>query len=135
MASDLSFILKTPQALTLLLGIGGFGIILGYYLGRPTPSRTSKSPNKKSWPNSYDVTVHRGSSDEEAEGQDEDEDEDSEEGDGKELKDFSNIREEVKLVLVVRTDLGMGKGLGHFPIFRLCLVLLLQCCTDISLSQ
>ena len=31
-------------------------------------------------------------------------------GDGKELKSFANTQEEVKLVLAVRTDLGMGKG-------------------------
>lgn len=31
-------------------------------------------------------------------------------GDGQELKTFANTEEEVKLVLAVRTDLGMGKG-------------------------
>jgi PTH2 family peptidyl-tRNA hydrolase len=53
---------------------------------------------KKSWPNSYDVKIHTDSSDEDAE------------GDGKELKSFEDTADEVKLVLVVRTDLNMGKG-------------------------
>ena len=37
-----------------------------------------------------------------------DEDEDEEQG---ELKGFEGNKEECKLVLVVRTDLGMGKGM------------------------
>lgn len=42
---------------------------------------------------------------------DSEEDEDSEEeGDGTELATFEGNNDEVKLVLVVRTDLGMGKG-------------------------
>lgn len=38
------------------------------------------------------------------------EDEESEEEQEGELKAFEGNREECKLVLVVRTDLGMGKG-------------------------
>ena len=103
--------------------------------------REGKSKSEsESWPNSYDVTIHPDSSDEElmrrlqrrdrkaaqeqgddGEGLkmeksgDEDEDEDD---DGGELgPDVVNSREEVKLVLAVRTDLGMGKGI--FPIFSL----------------
>lgn len=56
------------------------------------------------------VVGEKGLSDEEDEDEDEDsEDEETEEEEG-ELATFEGNTEEVKLVLVVRTDLGMGKG-------------------------
>ncbi|KAL6717654.1 hypothetical protein ACLMJK_005569 [Lecanora helva] len=85
-------------------------------------TKNKKGSEKKSWPNSYDVTIHPDSSDEELMKQlkggnrkttpsSEEEDEDSESERGKvDLKAFEGNREECKLVLVVRTDLGMGKG-------------------------
>jgi PTH2 family peptidyl-tRNA hydrolase len=95
--------------------------------GKPLP----KGP-KKSWPNSYDVNVHVDSSDEELmkaretalknekevreseEEEEEDSDEiacSSEEEGGMLQSEFEGYEgEEVKLVLCVRTDLGMGKG-------------------------
>ncbi|KAJ9618576.1 peptidyl-tRNA hydrolase [Exophiala oligosperma] len=90
------------------------GLLAGYFIGQGSSIGVfggSSGPTglKKSWPNSYDVKVHADSSDEQADDEDEDEDED-EEGDGNELKDFRDSKEEVKLVLAVRTDLGMGKG-------------------------
>jgi PTH2 family peptidyl-tRNA hydrolase len=65
---------------------------------------------KKSWPNSYDVKIHTDSGDEEAGAPGSDEEDEDAEGDGKELKSFEDTADEVKLVLVVRTDLNMGKG-------------------------
>ncbi|KAL6247934.1 hypothetical protein RBB50_005282 [Rhinocladiella similis] len=90
------------------------GLLAGYFIGQGSSigvfgGSSTSSGVKKSWPNSYDVKVHADSSDEQADDEDEDEDEE-EEGDGNELKDFRDSKEEVKLVLAVRTDLGMGKG-------------------------
>ena len=52
------------------------------------------------------------------EDEDDDDDDDSEEEDekeqGSELSTFPENKEECKLVLVVRTDLGMGKGISFF---------------------
>lgn len=87
------------------------GLLAGYFLGQGSSIGIfgNSNPNgaKKSWPNSYDVKVHAESSDEQA---DDEEEDDEEDGDGKELSDFRDSKEEVKMVLVVRTDLGMGKG-------------------------
>lgn len=91
-------------ATAIVAGITGFFLGQGAALGL-----FSSSKPKKSWPNSYDVKVHRGSSDEEEE--EEEEEEDSEEEEGGELANFEGNNEEVKLVLVVRTDLGMTKGM------------------------
>jgi PTH2 family peptidyl-tRNA hydrolase len=102
-----------------------FGLLAGYFLGQGSSiglfgSSGNPTDIKKSWPNSYDVKVHADSSDEEVgdkgdeeegDDDDDDEDEDEDEDDGKELNDFKGSREEVKLVLAVRTDLGMGKGM------------------------
>ncbi|KIV83912.1 peptidyl-tRNA hydrolase [Exophiala sideris] len=88
------------------------GLLAGYFLGQGSSIGLFGQGNpdgKKSWPNSYDVKVHADSSDEQADDEDEEE-EDEDEGDGNELKDFRDSTEEVKLVLAVRTDLGMGKG-------------------------
>jgi len=73
------------------------------------PPTTETNQVKKSWPNSYDVTVHADSSDEEAGGESDADDKDMD-GNGKELNSFEDTTDEVKLVLVVRTDLNMGKG-------------------------
>lgn len=92
------------------------GLLAGYFLGQGSSigvfgGAGSGSGAKKSWPNSYDVKVHADSSDEaDDEGEGEEEEEEGEEGDGTELSSFQDSNEEVKLVLAVRTDLGMGKG-------------------------
>lgn len=125
MTTDFLSILKSPPFIGTSIGIFALGTWLGHSFAT-TASATSSalrsgsgssSGKKRSWPNSYDVKVHRGSSDEEEEEEEgngvlseSEEQEDSEEGDGSELKDFSSTREEVKLVLVIRTDLGMTKG-------------------------
>ncbi|KAK2796560.1 hypothetical protein FQN50_009505 [Emmonsiellopsis sp. PD_5] len=108
-------------ATALLAGVTGFFLGQGASLGlfgsgsrTQTAGQRQRQGQRKSWPNSYDVKVHGGSSDEEEE--EEESDSGSEEGEedegemGGELATFEGNREEVKLVLVVRTDLGMGKG-------------------------
>ncbi|KAK2748830.1 hypothetical protein FQN55_003972 [Onygenales sp. PD_40] len=101
-------------ATALLAGVTGFflgqGASLGLFgFGSRTQIAGQRQRQRKSWPNSYDVKVHGGSSEEEEES-DDSEDDEEEEGMGGELATFEGNTEEVKLVLVVRTDLGMGKG-------------------------
>lgn len=110
-----------PQAqreLAFNIALGMVCLTVGYLLGEvsnsglfdsSTATRNESNQTKKSWPNSYDVTVHADSSDEEANGESDRDDEDMD-GNGKELKGFEDTTDEVKLVLVVRTDLNMGKG-------------------------
>jgi hypothetical protein len=91
------------------------GLLAGYFIGQGASigvfgGSGGSQQAKKSWPNSYDVKVHADSSDDQADDEDEADDEADEDGNGKELKDFKDSNEEVKLVLAVRTDLGMGKG-------------------------
>lgn len=84
--------------------------VTGYFIGQGASLNLFKE--KQGWPNGYDVKVHVDSSDEE----EEDSEEDSEdEGNGEELAHFKENSEEVKLVLVVRTDLGMTKGMLSLP--------------------
>ncbi|KAL8914714.1 MAG: hypothetical protein Q9171_000727 [Xanthocarpia ochracea] len=132
---------QPPSATSIIIGTAILGVALGYFIGQgsslgifgstPPPSKgKSKSKNaKKSWPNSYDVTIHPDSSDEEVfkqirgadlgiESQESSEDTSSDEPEAGDqlgqkqegLNQFEENREECKLVLVVRTDLGMGKG-------------------------
>ncbi|CBF85966.1 aminoacyl-tRNA hydrolase PTH2 [Aspergillus nidulans FGSC A4] len=82
--------------------------IAGYFIGQGASLGLFSTKEKEGWPNGYNVKPHRGSSDEEDDTEQEESDE--EEGDGTELANFENNTEEVKLVLVVRTDLGMTKG-------------------------
>lgn len=84
--------------------------VTGYFIGQGASLGLFRE--KQGWPNSYDVKVHRDSSDEEDEGSESEEEEsDEEEGNGEELASFKENTDEVKLVLVVRTDLGMTKGM------------------------
>jgi peptidyl-tRNA hydrolase, PTH2 family len=116
---------SAPSTASVAVAVGLIALTAGYFLGQGSniglfgsSGNPSKSPGtKKSWPNSYDVTIHPDSSDEElmaqqragagAQAEESDSDDD---GDEKELKSFANTAEDVKLVLAVRTDLGMGKG-------------------------
>lgn len=100
-----------PSTTTYVIATAIIAGISGYFLGQGASLGLFSSKEKEGWPNSYNVKVHRGSSDEEDETEEEEESEE-EEGDGSELANFENNNEEVKLVLVVRTDLGMTKGTG-----------------------
>ena len=118
-----------PSSLALAFSSLLLGLVAGYFIGQgssiglfssssSSTSRTSRSkrkPQAKSWPNSYDVTIHPDSSADEAPAEADDEDSDSNsnsssEEDAPDIKSFSNTTDEVKLMLVVRTDLGMTKG-------------------------
>ena len=90
--------------------------ITGYFIGQGSSLGLFSTKEKEGWPNSYNVKVHRDSSDEEYESEEEEEDSEDE-GDGTELGNFDESAEEVKLVLVVRTDLGMTKGMFSLPFF------------------
>jgi PTH2 family peptidyl-tRNA hydrolase len=110
--STASYVIATA----ILCAVGGYFIGQASSLGLFGSSGDSRK--KSSWPNSYDVKIHPDSSDEELmtnlenEGiRDTEDDDDSDEEQG-ELKDFPENKEECKLVLVVRTDLGMGKGVS-----------------------
>lgn len=85
------------------------GIVVGYFIGSsslssPSPA-ASLGKNKQNRPNSYDLDTNEV-----------DDDADEEVGqDG--LKVFEGKGGECKLVLIVRTDLGMNKGssVPYFP--------------------
>lgn len=83
--------------------------VTGYFIGQGASLNLFNE--KQGWPNSYNVKVHRESSDEEYERDDSEDDDTEDEGNGEELANFKDNIEEVKLVLVVRTDLGMTKGM------------------------
>ncbi|KAJ5093253.1 peptidyl-tRNA hydrolase 2 [Penicillium angulare] len=79
--------------------------VTGYFIGQGASINLFKE--KQGWPNGYDVKPPVDSSDEELEAESDDE---SDDGNGEELANFKDNVEEVKLVLVIRTDLGMTKG-------------------------
>ncbi|KAL8661440.1 MAG: hypothetical protein Q9168_008386 [Polycauliona sp. 1 TL-2023] len=128
-----------PSTTSIIIGTAILAVALGYFIGQgsslgifsspppPTKSKSSRKNPKKSWPNSYDVTLHPDSSDEEVfkqirgadlgmssqESSRDSSSDEAEESLGQKqegLNQFEGNREECKLVLVVRTDLGMGKG-------------------------
>ena len=104
--------LNLPAKLTSIyenpLAIATAGVFIGFAIGRFTapistanylkasaPQRSGKSNNK----------TNPGSAPQ---------DDDEESDDQGELQDFKSGNEECKLVLVVRTDLGMTKGITHY---------------------
>ena len=104
-----------PSTISIAFATGLLGLLVGYFLGqgssigvfdRSGSSNSAKA--KKSWPNSYDVKVHADSSDEEDGDEDEDDDESAVLVES--MSGFQDTNEEVKLMLAVRTDLGMTKG-------------------------
>ena len=114
-----------PSTAAVALSVGVIAVTVGYFVGQgstiglftSSSSQSRSSRKAKSWPNSYDVTIHPDFSDEELmaqqrsgdPGNKSDEESDAENEDA-ELNSFPHSTEEVKLVLAVRTDLGMGKG-------------------------
>lgn len=123
---------ERPPSSSAAIGIATavLGIVVGYFIGSAsslglfstTPSFSSSRKHKKSWPNSYDVDIHPDSSDEElmkglrrekaekAEAETSDDDDEKEEGEQDGLTAFEGVEGDCKLVLIVRTDLGMNKG-------------------------
>ncbi|KAL5001969.1 peptidyl-tRNA hydrolase PTH2-domain-containing protein [Aspergillus recurvatus] len=99
----------SPSTATYVVATAIIAGITGYFIGQGASLGLFSMKEKEGWPNSYNVKPHRGSSDEEDDSEEEGES-DEEEGDGAELANFENNTEEVKLVLAVRTDLGMTKG-------------------------
>ena len=113
---------SSPTTVSIAVATAILGTVAGYMFGAASSLNLSRSaPSekpRKSWPNNYDVTLHPDSSDEElmahlkgdkdaAGAEDGESDEEGAEG---QLKAFEDAAGECKLVLVVRTDLGMGKG-------------------------
>lgn len=122
-----------PAPSTTVIGAAIIGAFAGFFIGqasslglfasRPSSTTSERHP-KKSWPNSYDVMLYLDSSDEELNtrgesgARDEEETSDEEDaGENGELSAFEGNDEGRKMVLVVRTDLGMGKGIqsSHLP--------------------
>ena len=106
-----------PSTAAVAIATAIVAALAGYFLGQANSLGLFGGPritSKESWPNSYDVKVHADSSDEESlsspEDRDDGEEEEKEEERQGELKSFEDSTEECKLVLVVRTDLGMTKG-------------------------
>lgn len=108
MAAPLSHVPPTTAAYVIATAI--IAGVTGYFIGQGASLGLFRE--NQGWPNGYDVKVHKDSSDEEADGEDpEDQSDEEDEGNGEELASFKDNEEEVKLVLVVRTDLGMTKGM------------------------
>ena len=126
-----------PSTASIALATAILSVATGYLIGSASSigifgssGRNKKAPTK-SWPNSYDVTIHPDSSDEELmeqlgrkKGKEVKDSEDEDEADSSddeqitgELASYEGNKEECKLVLVVRTDLGMSKGN-----FQLCCI-------------
>lgn len=112
-------------AVAILAGTVGFFLGQGSSIGLFDSSGNPKDA-RKSWPNSYDVDVHADSSDEELQSRGnrrttdrKSESESEDESGGDEPKTFENNTEEVKLMLIVRTDLGMTKGMNEQAICSL----------------
>lgn len=112
---------SAPSTAAIALATGILCALGGYLLGQASSlglfgSGTRKSGAGRSWPNSYDVTIHPDSSDEElmkslkGDGVLDSEVDESEDENQGELKAFADNKEDCKLILVVRTDLGMTKG-------------------------
>jgi hypothetical protein len=97
-----SYVLATA----ILAGVTGYFIGQGASLGLFSSSSTRRSTSGSG---RQAGGKHADDDDWDSESEDEDEDEDA--GD---LATFEGNRDEVKLVLVVRTDLGMGKGKESF---------------------
>lgn len=118
-----------PSTLAIVISTGILGLVTGFFIGQGSSLGlfSSSSKAKKSWPNSYDVTVHPDSSDDElmehlrggrrsrvdnsdgGRSSGSEEDEGNRGGGG--LSTFEDSKgQEYKLVLVVRTDIGMNKG-------------------------
>jgi len=110
MAAPVSIDRLPPTTTAYVIATAIIAGVTGYFIGQGSSLNLFKE--KEGWPNSYNVKVHSHSSDEEdGEDSEEEETDEEEEGNGEELASFKDNTEEVKLVLVVRMDLGMTKGM------------------------
>ncbi|KAL9620683.1 MAG: hypothetical protein Q9160_004819 [Pyrenula sp. 1 TL-2023] len=112
----------SPSTAAIAIAVAIVAGTVGFFLGQGSSiglfdSGGNPKDARKSWPNSYDVDVHLDSSDEELQSRGnrkttdrKSESESEDDSGGEELKPFENNTEEVKLMLIVRTDLGMTKG-------------------------
>lgn len=99
--STASYVFATAIIAGVIGYFAGQGASLGLFSSTPTRSKRSTPKGAN----------NRKADDEDDEESDfEDEDDDETEDDAAPLATFDGNRDEVKLVLVVRTDLGMGKG-------------------------
>lgn len=110
MAAPVSLDRIPPTTTAYVIATAIIAGVTGYFIGQGASLGLFKE--KQGWPNGYDVKVHKDSSDEEGEDSDSEEKSDENLGNGEELASFKDNIDEVKLVLVVRTDLGMTKGLS-----------------------
>jgi hypothetical protein len=92
-------------ASAILAGVVGFFIGQGASLGLFSSTTAKSFSERRKASLKGDKTQGKGDSSSE-----EDWENESDEEDGEELATFAGNNDEVKLVLVVRTDLGMGKG-------------------------
>src|SRR4051794_5950148 len=110
MAAPVSLDRIPPTTTAYVIATAIIAGVTGYFIGQGASLGLFKE--KQGWPNGYDVKVHKDSSDEGGEDSDSEEESDEDVGNGEELASFKDNIDEVKLVLVVRTDLGMTKGLS-----------------------
>ena len=103
-----------PSTTAMLVATAILAGVAGFFLGQGASIGVfASTPRRRRWGMTVKAPAGHGSSDDELEG------EDSEEEDRGELATFEGNTDEVKLVLVVRTDLGMGKGMDYTCLFCL----------------
>lgn len=123
MAAPVSLDRLPPTTTAYVIATAIIAGVTGYFIGQGASLNFLKE--KEGWPNSYNVRVHRDSSDEEYEEED-DASDDEDEGNGEELAQFKENAEEVKLVLVVRMDLGMTKGMSFLGLLPGLIIVIIK---------
>lgn len=108
-------------ATALVAGVTGYYIGMGASVGvftfnKDNATETTKKTRKEIGPMASESKNGSSETEDESSGSEDDSDEEDEKLD---LATFENNRDEVKLVLVVRTDLGMTKGLFFIYTFFL----------------
>lgn len=98
-----------PSAAAIAVSTAIIAGITGYYIGQARSIGLFAKPGTR--PPAAPLAQESDISDADAASSGDDEDEEDDLQDLGELKTFSDTAEECKLVLVVRTDLGMGKGM------------------------
>ena len=96
--------IRDSRAMGAAVALLVIGTVAGFFIGRLTAPASEESLSKSSGKNASSASPAKSKQ------AVLDSDEDSEEEGDQDLKSFEGIREECKLILVVRTDLGMTKG-------------------------